>query len=324
MDAIRKVDDQTSADRRGKRVGGMKYRAVGKAKEGEVPDRFELAVSTVFFVNERGIDVLRHLEGSSVRSVEILWAHGYGGREAGWQEGISRHPRKEIDEISRILGDIGIGCWSMHTPFGAGYDPSSSSERVRKQTEDAWRRCIEYLKCLRGSVLVVHPGYEAVADKERPRRIDDATRMLRRLSSECAAAGLRLAIENLTRSKLANSAAELSCFLAKVDSAAAGVCLDFAHAFVTEGVAQMVEALGSRIITVHICDNTLPDQERTCWPMEHGKALIDWESALRALRRTGYRGPAVYETYAATGQIVAAVKRLEENYTLLRTIWDRC
>jgi len=90
----------------------------------------------------------------------------------------------------------------------------------------------------------------------------------------------------------------------------------------TEGVVEMIERLGARIITLHICDNTRPKEEHTCWPMSPGEGLIDWAPALRALRRADYRGPAMYEVYAPPRDCVQALKRLEDNYAQLREMWD--
>ena len=54
---------------------------------------FEFGVSTVFFINEDwNIEIVRNLAGSSVRSVEALWAHDYRGQKYGWKEGVAIFP----------------------------------------------------------------------------------------------------------------------------------------------------------------------------------------------------------------------------------------
>jgi len=293
----------------------------------KIEQSFEFAVSTGFFIyeNDWGIEMLRNLENSAVRYVEIYWGHlDHSGLKPVWKDGLYDDPNKGIIEMIQVLDDIGIPCWSLHVPHSAEYDPSSTSTRIRQQTEDSLHRCLEHLHRLKGKILVVHPGVEPISGEERPARMDGAIKMLKRLSSECEAAGLQLALENLPRSNLANSVEEMQYFLENINSPAAGVNFDFAHAFVTEGVCEMIEPIGRSIINVHICDNTLPNEERTCWPMESGKGLINWRSALCALKRASYQGPAMYEVYAPRGESVQAIKRLEDNYAQLRKIWDSC
>ena len=171
---------------------------------------------------------------------------------------------------------------------------------------------------------MIHAGIEPIPDEERSARVNGAIEMLSRLASECQAAGLRMAIENLARSNLGHSVKEVQRFLEGINSPAVGVCLDFAHAFVTEGVAEMIEGLGSDIITLHICDNTDPHEERTCWPMTPDRGLIDWPPAICALKRAGYEGPAMYEVYAPRGESAQAITRLKGNYDMLLELWNAC
>ena len=130
--------------------------------------------------------------------------------------------------------------------------------------------------------------------------------MLVRLVLGCQAAGLRLALENLPRSNLGNTTEELLRLMKSIDSPAVGVCFDFAHAFVTEGVTETIERLGQNIITVHVCDNTLPNREKICWPMETGKGLVDWPLAVCALKSAGYEGP---EITVESGSVVKVPKQ---------------
>ena len=288
---------------------------------------FEFAVSMSFFINEEwGTEIIRNLKGSAACCIEVVWGHiDHKGPKTIWKDGLYDDPSKGVREMAQVLDDIGITCWSMHAPFSAEYDPSSTSARIRQQTEDAFRRCIEHLNYLKGQVLVVHAGFEPISDEERRARIVGAVDMLARLAAECQAAGLQLALENLPRSALGNSAEEMGHLLENINSPAVGVCLDFAHAFVTQGVTEMIERLGSDIITLHICDNADPMVESTCWPMEPGRGLINWPAAICALEHSGYQGPAMYETYSPAGESSArTIKLLEDNYAKLQQIWDSC
>ena len=59
--------------------------------------------------------------------------------------------------------------------------------------------------------------------------------------------------------------------------------------------------------------------------MEPGRGLINWPSAVCALKRSGYQGPAMYETYSPAGESSAqTIKLLEGNYAKLREMWDSC
>lgn len=295
-----------------------------------VPDlkylSFELAVSMSFFVNEEwSPEIVRNLKGSEVRYFEVYWGHqDRTGATPIWKEGLYDDPNQGIGEMAQVLEEIGLPCWSLHAPHGVEYDPSSASASIRQQAQDTLHRCIEVLYRLKGKVLVVHASFEPISYQEQPARIEGAIEMLARLASECQAAGLRMAIENLPRSNLGNRAKELQYLLRGIDAPNAGVCLDFAHAFVTEGVIEMIERLRSDIITLHICDNTHPNEEMTCWPMGPDRGLIDWPPAICALKRAGYDGPAMYEIYAPRGESTQAITRLQDNYDTLLESWNAC
>jgi sugar phosphate isomerase/epimerase len=59
-----------------------------------------------------------------------------------------------------------------------------------------------------------------------------------------------------------------------------GACLDLGHAHIATGIAEAIQTLGSRIVSVHVHDNHAVRDEHL-WP---GDGNIDWPAAAAALQ----------------------------------------
>ena len=94
-----------------------------------------------------------------------------------------------------------------------------------------------------------------------------------------------------------------------------GVCLDSNHANLRAELPDVVRALGDRIATLHISDNDGNDENH--WFPFAG--VIDWEPFVRALVRSPYDGPFMYEARGVSDP-EEGVETLCRNYRRIREL----
>jgi len=174
-------------------------------------------------------------------------------------------------------------------------------------------------------VIVVH-GLGGDGDEQRLMKIiDTCRRSLDELSAFAARCGMRVAVENLPRSPLEMSWANL-----KLMDSCAGLCFDVNH-LLLQTHDEFLDDLEKYVITTHFSDYDrsltacnpqiapgAPENdplnffsgkmgERHWKPGEKG-GIVPWESVCRRLIKAGYRGPWMFETnmveYVYTAQEV--------------------
>lgn len=274
-----------------------------------------LGVSTVFFADSAEGQIhpkkLRLLADSCVSHVEVIWHHE-----------ICRLTKPLVNEYARVLADVGICCHSLHAPFWERCNPAAVTSAEKQSTRDTYRKSVDYLRVLNGRILVVHPSSGAIPEREHGERLQHAIECLAWLAGECRAAGLCIAVENLHGPSLGGTATELDHLVDMMNTDRAGICLDVAHAYLTGGATESIRTLRSPIISLHLCDNTRPDRERTCWPLQP-QGMSDWGEVLRELRSRGYDDVMMYETYNAgrPDPDRGGLEQLEQNYRELMRIW---
>jgi sugar phosphate isomerase/epimerase len=203
---------------------------------------------------------------------------------------------------------------SVHLPYGRDVDISQPDEAARAQAVTLTEANLRMATDLHAPFAVLHPSYEPIAADERAARIAACRRSLEELSRAAAVVGVRLAVECLPRTCLANTAAELLSLIDDLDPAHIGVCIDFNHLNVREpDLAAAVERLGSRLLTVHCSDNDGVD-ERHWLPGSTG-GVIAWPAVLGALRDVAYTGPFLYEVQPPAEIPAEALRIIEANYT---------
>ena len=195
-------------------------------------------------------------------------------------------------EIRRASDAAGVRLWSYHLPFAGAkeFDIASLDEELRKSTLNTLS---EYVK--RGADIgidkfVIHPCGE-------PKSSDGAVReeeILRSMSSLdylatlAAREGAIIAVEDLPRSCLGNTAAEIERLISANDKLK--VCFDTNH-LLTENNVDFIERLGEKIVTVHVSDFDFINERH--WLPGEGK--LDWQAIYKKLLEKGYRGPWLYE-----------------------------
>jgi sugar phosphate isomerase/epimerase len=200
--------------------------------------------------------------------------------------------------VRAALGKTGVTCGSVHLDFEVDYDLSSVDEAVRAATFDDMKWSLTAGARLGAGIAVVHGSDEPVGDDERAERIRLFKNALAHLAPVARERKIRLALELLPRTCLANTVDEALQICGGLPAEDIGICLDVNHINLREDPAAAVKRLGPRILSFHISDNDGVD-ERHWFPFE---GVIDWPSFMGAVRAIGYEGQFVFETGGSLGE----------------------
>jgi len=186
----------------------------------------------------------------------------------------------------KILREAGINVSSSHLPFGFMWDPSDLDPARRADALERFEGLLDWIGAQGIPVAVLHASFEPIPPEERPARLRTAAESINALGAYAKKCGVALAVENLPRSCLGNTAAETM----SLAGGAAGICFDVNH-LLLESHADFLAAAGARIVTTHFSDYDLID-ERHWFP---GAGGIDWPALLRGLEAAGYAGRYIFE-----------------------------
>lgn len=202
------------------------------------------------------------------------------------------YPSLNHKEIGRAALNAGIKLWSYHLPFAGKdvFDIASLDNEVRLST---LKTHSEYI--MRGADIgigkfVIHPCGEpkssdgAIREEEMKRAMES----LDYLASLAAKEGAIIAVEDLPRSCLGNTAAEIERLVSANDKLR--VCFDTNH-LLTESNVDFIEKLSEKIVTLHVSDFDFINERH--WLPGEGK--LDWQAIYKKLLEKEYRGPWLYE-----------------------------
>ena len=184
----------------------------------------------------------------------------------------------------------GVQLWSYHLPFWPFklWDPSSLDEEKRVRTVAYHKSLIDKAAAIGIRLFVVHASAEPIAEEERPARLEQAKKSMAELAEYAAGFGATVAVEDLPRTCLGRDSSDVLELISADDRLR--VCFDTNH-LLTEDPVHFVEAVGDKIVTLHVSDFDLVN-ERHWLP---GEGVIDWKALVDALERVGYQGPWLYE-----------------------------
>jgi sugar phosphate isomerase/epimerase len=106
--------------------------------------------------------------------------------------------------------------------------------------------------------------------------------------------GVRVAVEVIPN-RLSDAASLVQILESDIESARAGICLDFGHAHLMGDVADAIETVAEHIITTHIHDNHGHEDEHLVPYL----GSIDWDLALVTMQKIGYEGTYLMELAGA-------------------------
>jgi len=214
-------------------------------------------------------------------------AAGFTDAELGFQWKLP--PGDMLKDARRnyaLLREAGARVSSAHLPFGWLWEPSGPDAAAREDALRRFRGLLDWIGAQGIPLAVLHASFEPVFPEDRAQRLETAIASIKSLSAYAAARGVALAVENLPRTCLGNTAAET---LALAEGAA-GICFDVNH-LLLESHDDFLAAAGPRIITTHLSDYDFIDERHWC----PGAGGIDWPALLRGLEAAGYRGRYIFE-----------------------------
>lgn len=193
-------------------------------------------------------------------------------------------------ETAKNAKETNVGLWSFHLPFlpFETNNPAGREASVRKNTVQMQTEYIKRASDLGIKIAVIHPSGEPNDDNERAELLSFAKDTLAQLAENAEKYGVVIAVENLPRTCLGNSGAEMRELLA-ADSRLR-VCFDTNH-LLGETHSDFIKSVGDKIITLHISDYDFINERH--WLPYEGK--VNWNETFTMLENAGYEGPFMYE-----------------------------
>lgn len=197
--------------------------------------------------------------------------------------------------------------FSIHAPF-CDINIASLNERIRESSVMEIINMVEYAVNMNIRTITFHPGLYsmAVPDMEE-RSIMSAKRSIRMLDRISEEYGVNMALENMPSMPfmLGHTAQEMSEL---IEGTGMPICFDIGHANTVGQIDEIIDALGDRIINVHVHDNDgTADKHMTV-----GDGNIDFAAVLGKLRR--YTGNYIIESRS----LESAVESLDRLSAILR------
>lgn len=214
----------------------------------------------------------------------------------------------DLRSVTAALAETGLGVVG-HT---AWYLPIASPfERLRQSALDIMTECYDVFARLGVQRVNVHPD-QRISLYDRDWIVERNVESLRYLAQQATERGMQLMVENIPG--LFNQKETLRRLLDEVPGL--GWHLDVGHANLGGSgnlTSQLLEALGDRLVHVHLSDNKGGDADLH---LPLGAGTIDWPAIVGALQQHGYDGTITLEVFSLDLDYLAISRRK------LRHLWD--
>ena len=219
------------------------------------------------------------LKRSGIEAIEIV-------------RSLDDHKTKDCKEIRTFADRYGVTLWSYHLPFApfAEIEISTSRHDVRNATVELYTEIIKKASDAGIDKFVVHPSGEPIAPERREDKMLYSMQSLDKLAEVAHSCGAVIAVEDLPRTCLGNTADEILRLISVNDKLR--VCFDTNHLLkYNDNNLNFVERLGDKIVTLHVSDYDFEDEKH--WLPGEGR--VDWNELYSAIVRSGYNGVWMYE-----------------------------
>jgi sugar phosphate isomerase/epimerase len=210
---------------------------------------------------------------------------------------------RDLSGILRLgerIRRTGLRPYTVHAPWGDQLEPSAADPEHRAAWLAVSTAAAALLRATGGRIVIVHPSPK-ITDDERPVRLKRCVEMMARLAQRCAELGVVVAVENMLPAHLGDRAEELQAMVDPLPRDVVGYCFDTGHAHVCpEGMA-IGEAMGDRIVTLHLHDNQGQSDEHLL-PFS---GSLDWARVAQVLDAAQYHGPYIIESAKPSREEVA-------------------
>ncbi len=217
---------------------------------------------------------------NGIKYIEIAPAFNYRGVNVLYEV----YTSIDFKQIKRFADETHIKLWSYHLPFDPdGANLVSLDKELRNSSIELCCEMIKKFSDIGIKIGVLHPSVGGYSGEDRVERIkysSDSVFKINRVAKEC---GVTIAVENLPPRATSDKSADLVEIL-KCDESLR-VCFDVNHLF-HETHNDFIDALGQKIITLHISDYDFEDERH--WLPGQGK--INWNELVTLLNKINYKG----------------------------------
>jgi sugar phosphate isomerase/epimerase len=269
----------------------------------------EPAISTFIFENvPLSINELRKIKETGFDLIEI-W---------GRKPHFDFTDASTIKKIKSATASLKIKVASFHCPFGEAYDLSNCDKNIRDGAVKAIINNLEVVEELGGERLVIHGSIWIEEKENKEKFLSNARRSLEKILKECEKKKKVLAIENMLPGRVGDTAEEVWEIANSFNSIYIGICLDTGHVNIGEDIIKAVKKFQSRLVTLHISDNSGERDEH----LLPGEGNINWPEFLAALAQASYDGPFMYELLKREDN-VSILKKAKSIYEELKPIYKK-
>jgi len=235
-------------------------------------------------------------------------AHGFAAIELNLYLGLSHFDHtdeKTVAELKTVADDLGISVWSIHSPktdasLGAP-DPAE-----RRTAEEVLRTCLDLAQTLEARVVISHDLGAPVFSDDPSGSVTRSREMLDGLAGPTMASGARVAFENMSTTQEGQRAVDTLDRVRELPEEAFGFVLDTGHSNMADDLSDVAEAVGNRLISLHLNDNDGQNDQH----IVPGEGTVAWHAVAGLLRAVGYEGCAMYEVFSAGRESKVPVEAL--------------
>jgi len=198
-----------------------------------------------------------------------------------------------IASTAEMFRKKGIHIRSIHAPFGVGCNLSDPDDEKRNVAIQTHLKVLHKAAQAEVELVVIHPGvggYSSQEDMEKANLV--AFESISQLIEKAEETGVDLALENMPPNHPGYEIRQIMEPVEKINSPALGVCFDSGHAHICGNMREFMEAVGERMICIHMQDNDGTKDMHLQPPY----GTTDWSAFVDVLKEVDYRYPITIET----------------------------
>ncbi len=193
-------------------------------------------------------------------------------------------------ELKALSEKNNVELWSYHLPFYPfeKINIASLDKNVRSSTIDYLTGFIKKGSDIGINKFIIHPSGEPNDDKEREEKLKCSMESLDILAEIASKEGSVIAVEDLPRTCLGNTADEILKLISVNEKLK--ICFDTNHLLQDNNI-NFIEKCANKIITVHISDYDFINERH--WLPGEGK--VNWQEFFDKFKQINYNGVWMYE-----------------------------
>ncbi len=270
------------------------------------------AVSSYLFVNHKLTSgLLERLVKGGAEGIEIF----------GARQHFDYTDRLQVRELASWFKQNQARPHSLHSPMYSDYEWGQSGaptvnvvnaeKRVRIEAMDEIKRALESAELIPFRFLIQHIGEQNEALS--PEKFDYMLTAVEHIRAFAKPLGVTLLLENIPNE--ISQPEQLKEVLRVGHFQDVGVCFDFGHAHIGNGVRTDFDLLQQHVFSTHIHDNK-QDRDTHLWP---GDGTIDWQLAMQLTREAPQKPPILLEINGDAETLDSAVSKLAQAFSRLES-----